>query len=1269
MRKIYVLILAALFFSFKPFDSSTFTLSGGPFTQNWANTGLITVDDNWTGVPSIQGFRGDGLAGSTGVNPQTILAADGTGVIDVNANLTNPNTFTTGGVSEFHIANPVVALQGSGTARAPYIKIYLNTTGSTNINVQYNLRDIDGSADNAVQPVALQYRVGSSGTFTNIPAAFVADASTGPSLATLVTAVNVTLPAACENQSVVELRIMTSDAVGSDEWIGIDDIAITGVSSPTPILSVNDVSMSEGNAGTTNFIFTVSLSSPAGAGGVTFDIASQDNTATIANGDYTSNSLAGQTIAAGNSSYSFTVLVNGDGIAEPNETFFVNVTNVVGANTSDLQGTGTIVNDDLVTIAQIQGSANTSPFVGETVITSGIITGIRTNGFFMQTPDVGADADPNTSEGIFVFTGAVPPPTVVIGNNLRVAGTVTEFIPSADPNSPSQTEITSPSVTILSTGNPLPVPFLLTSANTDPAGSLYQLEKFESMRVRINSMTVVAPTQGIKTEPLATSVSNGFFYGVISGVARPFREPGIALPDPLPPGAPITVTRWDANPELIGVGSNSIGGPAIDVATGAILTNVVGPLDYRSRAYTIDIDPAISPVVSNNGLTFTAVPAQTADELTVATFNMERFYDDINDPVVGDVALTTTAYNNRLNKVSLAIRNVLRTPDIIGVVEVEKLVVLQAIATKVNNDAVLNGDPNPNYVGYLVEGNDVGGIDVGFLVKSARVNVASVIQYGLTTTYTDPTTGLQALLNDRPPLVLNGTFTKPGCTTTNPITVIVNHLRSLNGIDDVGSNGTRVRAKRKAQAEFLANLIQGFQTTDPTANIISVGDYNAFQFSDGYVDMIGTIKGTPTPASQVVLSSTDLVNPDLTDLVDTYTSAQRYSYSFSGSAQVLDHILVNQNALNKVSRFSIARLDADFPEIYRNDPLRPERISDHDAPVAYILFTDVIPPTASCKPATITLSNGTATITPSDIDNGSTDECGTVTLSVSPSQFDCSNIGANNVTLTVMDAAGNTSTCMAVVTVVGVIPSCTITAIPSNNIYTGGIPTNIYLGYGPQSVTLNVTPSGGAPFSYSWSGSNLSCTNCAAPVFTPTAEGVYNFTVTVTNTYGCTTTCSITICVLDIRVPGTNGKKVYLCHATGNPNNSQTLAISTNAVAAHLANHSGDKLGQCGQDPCSAPQQMIITGATKHLGTTETSLQVSVLPNPSSSHFILTIESMTVEPVSIRITDVYGREVGKFEKLSANSNNIRLGSELKTGLYFAEIIQGTERKVFKLVKL
>ena len=200
-----------------------------PFAQDWSNTSLITVNDDWSAVPGVLGYLGDYLPSSspTAVDPQTIITDTTFTAIDVIANQTNPSTLTSGGVAEFEIANPVVALQGSGTADAPFLLFHINTTGLSSIQVQYNLRDVDGSIDNAIQPVALHYRVGTSGDFTNVPAAFVADATTGPSLATLVTPINVMLPAAADNQPQVQLRVITSNAVGSDEWVGVDDFSVT----------------------------------------------------------------------------------------------------------------------------------------------------------------------------------------------------------------------------------------------------------------------------------------------------------------------------------------------------------------------------------------------------------------------------------------------------------------------------------------------------------------------------------------------------------------------------------------------------------------------------------------------------------------------------------------------------------------------------------------------------------------------------------------------------------------------------------------------------------------------------------------------------------------------------------------------------------------------------------------------------------------------------------------------------------------------------------
>ena len=208
--------------------SATNTPQTPPFSQNWTTTTLITVDDSWSGVPGIVGYRGDDLNTAIGADLQTVLADGSATPVDVNANRSDPDVFATGGISEFDgIPNPVVAFQGSATADVPHLVIYLNTTGLSNIQVSYNARDIDnGVGVDAIQQVNTQFRVGGTGNYANVAGGYIADAS-GPGAATLVTPVNVTLPASADNQSLVEVRIMTINAVGSDEFIGIDDINIT----------------------------------------------------------------------------------------------------------------------------------------------------------------------------------------------------------------------------------------------------------------------------------------------------------------------------------------------------------------------------------------------------------------------------------------------------------------------------------------------------------------------------------------------------------------------------------------------------------------------------------------------------------------------------------------------------------------------------------------------------------------------------------------------------------------------------------------------------------------------------------------------------------------------------------------------------------------------------------------------------------------------------------------------------------------------------------
>jgi predicted extracellular nuclease len=741
-------------------------------------------------------------------------------------------------------------------------------------------------------------------------------------------------------------------------------------------------------------------------------------------------------VTAGNNTFSFSTIVT--------------VTTTPGSKTlpisiSDAQGrsgsatiTLTVTAAPLnLSIHDIQGPGDTSPVAGRLVSTTGIVTGVKSNGFFIQNPDNAMDADPNSSEGVFVFTSSRPAAVATVGNLVQVTGTVQEFIPSSDPNSPPSTEIAgSPTISLISTGNPLPTPITLTTADTNPAGPIDQLEKYEGMRVHVDVLNVTGPTDGNLSEANATATSNGIFYGVLAGIARPFREPGVQLPDPLPPGAPANVPRFDTNPELIRVDSDALGATAIDVTSGATVTSLTGPLDFASRSYTILVDPDSGAVASGN-VSATPVPVAATNELTIANFNMERFFDTVNDPGTSDVALTATAFANRLNKASLAIRTVLNTPDIIGIEEMENLNALQALADKVNADAVAAGQPAPNYHAFLIEGNDVGGIDAALLVKDS-INVISVEQVGKDATFIQPD-GTSALLNDRPPLVLTATASQPGSDTSLPFTMVVNHLRSLLSIDDP-VDGARVRAKRQAQAEFLANLLQSHQAAGE--NVVSVCDCNAFEFSDGYVDILGTILGRPAPADQVVNASPDLIDPDFTDLVTTLPHDQQYSFVFNGSAQVLDHIVVSQGMLAQLSRFAIARNDADFPEVFHNDPNRPERLSDHDMPVAYFTLPEPTPPVLHL-PANITAEATSAGGAVVSYDATATDARDTnVVVTCAPASGSLFSLGLTTVNCSATNSRHKTAEGSFSVTVVDTTaPVVTLNGVTNGATYTlGAVP-------------------------------------------------------------------------------------------------------------------------------------------------------------------------------------------------------------------------------------
>lgn len=603
-------------------------------------------------------------------------------------------------------------------------------------------------------------------------------------------------------------------------------------------------------------------------------------------------------------------------------------------------------------ISEVQGDKNVSPYVGEQARVSGIVTARTRSGFFIQTPDDKIDNNPNTSEGIYVFSRTEPGVEATIGNLVSVTGTIEEFRPKSEPLSLPVTEISmqkgSDFISVESKGNALPKPVVLT-AEDFKSNKIDQLEKYEGMRVQVNELTVVAPTGGRVDDKNGTAESNGTFFGVVKGIPRPFREPGVdvydyaLLPDKekekLKSDYP-KIPVFDDNPERLRIESTAqLGAQAIDVPSFAEIKNLTGVLHYAYRTYTIYVDADNKPSISNF-VKATPLPATNARQFSIAGANLENFFDDEDDPAIKEDIVTAEAFERRLKKISLAVREYMMMPDVLGLIEVENLTALKKLAERINKDAEAAGKPNPKYEAYLTDGNDGRGIDSGFLVKSSRVKVLEVKQFGKDEKYKNPNTKEDVLLNDRPPLMLRASIDDAKTGQPFEFTVIVNHLKSFLGYDDPKQQDN-VRMKKRLQAEFLAKLVQERQTKNPSERIVLLGDFNAYQFNDGIVDVLGAIKGKPAGKGEVMNPSEDFVNPDLIDLVDAIKLDQRYSYSFDGNGQVLDHVLINEALKKHINGFGYVRMNADFPQIYRNDDSRVERYSDHDAAVAYFTFDDV----------------------------------------------------------------------------------------------------------------------------------------------------------------------------------------------------------------------------------------------------------------------------------------------------------------------------------------
>jgi len=888
-----------------------FSLAGGNFSQDWSDPGLFTVNDSWAGVASITGYRGDDLTAATGTDPQTLTAASTSGgVIDINFNETTPNSFTSGGVTRFSGANvgnnSVVALAGSGTADAPSLVFFVDATGRSNISFSAVLRDLESGNDNAVQQIALQYRVGPASAWTNI--SYIADATAGPGIAGPGVALIGTLGIDANNQAQVEIRVLSTNAPGNDEWVGIDDIVISSSAATSTTVGINDVVITEGDSGTKTATFTVTRSDNSGT--FSLDFATADGVA-VAGSDYVAASGTLDFTADGALTQTINVTINGDTIVEGNESFTIGLSNLVNtlgtAAFNDTSGTGTITNDDfsLVAIHTIQGASHTSPLLGLTVTTTGIVTAVAGNGFYLQTPDADIDADIATSEAIFVFTGAAA--AVAVGDAANVTGIVGEFTPGgASSGNLSTTQIASPMITVLSSNNALPTAIVLgiggrmaptevidndNFSSFDPTtDGIDFYESLEAMRVTVPAPLVVAPTNAFGE--IYTVANNGMNATGLSPRGTIVTKGSVG--DGL--GVQNVGAGADYNPERIQIDDGLLPGATPGVGAGTVLNDVTGVVSYGFGNFevlaTAPVTVATPSILTRDVTTLVG----NRDTLTIASFNAENL-----DP--GDAAA------GRFVSLATQIKLNLGSPDIIALQEIQDNsgptndgTIAANVTLQMLVDAISTaGGPtysfidNPFITNNTNGGEPGGNIRVAFLYNEARV---SLVEGSVTTT----PSAAAAFGGSRPPL--STTFEFNG----EQLVVVNNHFTAKGGSGALfGANQPPTNSGAGARLTQAQNVADYVTSLGADAKVVVLGDLNEF-----------TNEESLAPLGAAGLNALSL----------TLAQNERYSFIFEGNAQQLDQAYVSGNLL-AASALDIVHTNSEFLRTAAS-------ASDHDPSVIAI---------------------------------------------------------------------------------------------------------------------------------------------------------------------------------------------------------------------------------------------------------------------------------------------------------------------------------------------
>jgi VCBS repeat-containing protein len=874
--------------------SKTFyKLADANFFQDWSNTGLITTNNDWSGVPSIVGYRGDGLSSPAGKDPRLVTADSD--VVNVLANQTN-TAISNGAVAEFHLADPTIALQGSGTAQAPNIVLYLDASGRQDLHFSVDLRDIDGSADNAIQAVAVQYRIGDSGAWTTI--ASTPDASTGPSQATQVTHLEVDLPTIANNQSQVEIRILTADAVGSDEWIGVDNIKVTSkemeVDRTAPQLSSSTpadgaIAVAPGANLSLKFNELIKL----GAGSITITDGAGDVRVIDVN-DASQVSVSGQSLIINPAQdlhlgTAYHLSVGAGAVLD----LAGNAWAGTGDNPVDMR---TIA--ELTHIYEIQGAGHTSAYDGQLVNTMGVVTAIDTTGskgFYIQ--DLEGDGNDATSDAVFVFSSSGST-QVKIGDLVKIQGTVDEYAGS-NANNLSITEITNlQQLTVVSSGHTIAPTVIGAGGRLAPTQTV-DSDNFKTFNPEHDAIDFYESIEGMLVVAKDARVVDGTYQGATWIVT----DNGASATNMNDRGA-LTHTGTDINPERIEIFSDSgisagAGGTYLE---GDLLGDVTGVISYYGANYeliptgTVAIQGHITPVQEVTTL------AGDAAHLTIGAYNVENLSP--TDDAAKFAALGQNIARNMGGPAILGLEEVQDNNGAgTGVLAADKTLDLLIDAI------VAAGGPRYAWVSIDPAAENANGGEPNGNIRNVILYDTSRVSYvdGSVKQIPDntPANG-DSFRNSRIPLSADFMF------HGEKVTFVSIHNYSRLGSDELfGIDQPPVisgDARRNDQTAAVRDYVHQLEQANPGANVVVAGDFNGYHFE--------------TSLSQLE------ANGDLVNLVWTLPETDRYSSAFEGNNEQIDHLLVSAS-LADMAKFDNVHINTNLP--FGTVP------SDHDAVLARLL--------------------------------------------------------------------------------------------------------------------------------------------------------------------------------------------------------------------------------------------------------------------------------------------------------------------------------------------